>query len=433
MTYPHFKDSIFYSIVFTLAGLLYLLPHYLSSSVGTAYIIIVMLMTLCSVFAWYRQIIPVRSALIFSLVLCIFLAPLLPYTSNDSERYLWDGAVFLSGFDPYITAPDSPLIFQLREVWPTPEEHAEYSTLYPPGALILFSICALAGPVYGIWVWKIMVTLAAMVSVVLTYKLLSLRKSLKNFHLFAFSPLLLFETQIGAHLDIFSVLGIVAALWCLQKDYIIRAGIIIGLAAAIKFLPAVIVGPFLFYLRPHKAVKLFLASAGIWLCIYAVMIGLGYKPLGLLPTFFEKWRGGAPLFPILESTKDMLDVSDRTFLLFISVLALTGFSLSAWLARHRKIDFALMLSLTVPLILSPVLFPWYLLVLVPFLALKPNLTVFTAITLAPLSYVILDKWLSEGIWEQAIWPSVVLLIGIIIAFIVDVTVKPKFIKDGEKI
>jgi len=408
-----------FSIMVMFLTTLYLLPEIFPSFIGTGYILIFLGMTVLSVITWQRKIISPFSALILSLLGCLFLAPLLPYTSNDSQRYLWDGAVLLSGLDPYVIAPNDPLVASLREIWPTPEEHAQYPTLYPPGGLILFSLCSLAGPSYAIWIWKIMTTLAVMLSLSFTYKLLILRDLTRHFYLVAFSPLLLFESQIGVHLDIFSVLGVVLALWCLEKEKIILAGAIIGLAATIKFLPAVIVGPFLFYLRPRQAFKLFVSSSLTWLSIYGMMFGLGYKPLGLLPTFFEKWRGGAPVFPVLEHVKGMLGLSSRSFLFCLMGLSLMGFSLSAWFARRGKINLALMLSLAVPLLLSPVLFPWYLLTLIPFLALRPSLTLFLAVTLAPLSYVVLNRWLSEGVWDQATWPAQVLGFCLLIGLVFD--------------
>lgn len=409
-----------YGLALGIVGGLYLLPYVMPSYIGTGYIALSLCLTLLSVIVWRTQIILPQSVLILSVVLCLCLAPLSPYTSNDVQRYMWDGAVFLSGFDPYVTSPNDSLVSHLREIWPTPEEHAQYPTLYPPGGLTLFALCAMGGPIYGLWIWKGMVTLAVISTLILMYKLLDYRNALKYFSLVGFSPLLLFEAQVGGHLDIFSVLGIVAALWCIEKDRLITAGIIIGLAATTKFLPAVIVGPFLFYLNPRSALKLLISSAVTWLSVYLLMFGLGYRPLGLLPTFFEKWRGGAPVYPYLEILKDSVGLSGAQFLYLIIGLAVCGFGVSAKLAREGRIDLAVILALAIPLLVSPVLFPWYVLALVPFLALKPNLTLFTAVTAAPLSYVVLNKWLADGVWEQAIWPSQVLLIGLIAAFSLDI-------------
>jgi len=408
-----------YGSVLALIAAIAFLPQLFPATIGTGYIIIFFALTAVSIIAWRSEIITPRATLMLAITACLCLGFIAPYTSNDSERYLWDGAVFLSGFDPYITAPNDPSVAYLREIWSTPEEHAKYPTLYPPGGLSLFAICALAGPVYGIWVWKFLTTLALILTLIISYNLLTIRRLAHHFPLIALSPLLLFETQIGGHLDIFSLLGIAAALWCFEKDKIWQAGLILGLAATTKFLPAVIVGPYLFFLRPKQAIKLFLSAAGVWLSIYGIMFGLGYKPLGLLPTFFEKWRGGAPLFPLLESAKTALKLTDRAFVVGLMSLAVAGFGLSAWLARIRHIDIALILTLSIPLLLSPILFPWYLLALLPFLALRPSYTLFAAITLTPLSYVVLNQWLSEGIWAQAAWPAHVLLLGLIAGLCLD--------------
>ena len=404
----------FYSTFIAIILGVYLLPNVFPSYIGTGYVSLTLAMSCLSVLAWHYDIMSPRNVLLLSILGCLCLAPLVPYTSNDTQRYLWDGAVFLSGLDPYVISPNDPLAANLREIWATPEEHAKYATLYPPGGLFLFSICSLAGPDYAIWIWKLMTTSAVIISLITVFKLLVSRNLTRHFYLIAFSPLLLFESQIGGHLDIFSVLGVVLALWALEKDKVVLAGIIIGLAATTKFLPAVIVGPFLFHLHPRKAFKLFASSALTWLSLYAVIFGLGYKPLGLLPTFFEKWRGGAPFFPILEEVKLFLGLSNHYFLMGLIGLAVTGFSVSAWLAHKGSIVTAIMLSLSIPLLLSPVLFPWYLLVLVPLLALRPSVTVFLAITFAPLSYVALDKWLAQGIWDQPSWPPIVLGVVIMI-------------------
>ena len=53
-------------------------------------------------------------------------------------------------------------------------------------------------------------------------------------------------------------------------------------------------------------------------------------------------------------------------------------------------------------------------IFVPLLALRPNTTLILALPLGTLSYVVLDKWLGEGLWEPAAWPATLLLIGIIV-------------------
>jgi len=47
------------------------------------------------------------------------------------------------------------------------------------------------------------------------------------------------------------------------------------------------VGPFLFYLKPRRALKMAFSAAFIWVSIYGAMIGLGYKPLGYSRHFLK--------------------------------------------------------------------------------------------------------------------------------------------------
>ncbi len=414
---PKLGLSYLAMVVITLG--VYVIPQAVPLKIGTAYILLSCLLSVLGLYIWASKTASPKHILILGVLLILILLPLPALTSNDIDRYLWDGAVFLNGHDPYVTAPNDEKVSALRQLWSTPEEHAAYATLYPPGALSLFAMSALGGPVYGVWVWKIIASTAAVVALIVSYRLLKHRGGLEHFALIALSPLFFLETGVGAHLDIICVLGVVSALWCLEKDKIVLAGIIIGLAASVKFLPAVMAGPLLFYLKPRQAVKLFLSAASIWGLIYLVMFGLGYKPLGLLPVFFEKWRGGAPLYPLLEAIQILLSLSKTQFLALLGLLAVLTFGLSAWIAKKGHIILAIALTFSVPLLLSPVLFPWYLMIFLPLLALRPNATLILVLTLAPFSYVVLDRWLSQGLWEPASWPAMLLLFAILMGLFID--------------
>ena len=60
--------------------------------------------------------------------------------------------------------------------------------------------------------------------------------------------------------------------------------------------------------------------------------------------------------------------------------------------------------MTAPLAVSPVVFPWYLTALVPVIALKPSAALLGWVSAAPLTYIVLNQWLSEGVWAPAQWP-----------------------------
>ena len=166
------SDQKSYGVVagfFLIIAALYGLQHVMPSYIGTGYIGLYLLMAGLSLYVWQRQVLSPQYCLYLGIALCLALFPLSPLTSNDAERYLWDGAVFLNGLDPYITAPNDAAVSALRDIWPTPPEHAAYPTLYPPGALSLFALSAMTGPVFGFWLWKLTISIAAIASLVLTY------------------------------------------------------------------------------------------------------------------------------------------------------------------------------------------------------------------------------------------------------------------------
>ena len=421
---PKDRSKVSHTAVYLFAVLiielgLYVLPLIFPHNIGSSYMGLYGLMLGLSLYMWRYQPLPPKHVLMIGIIAILVLSPLSALTSNDAERYLWDGRVFLSGLDPYVTSPNNPAVADLRAIWPTPEEHSDYATLYPPGALTLFALSATAGPTYGIWLWKFIAISAALLNLTLGYDLLRRRNLLSALPLIALSPLLLFETGAGLHVDIICVLAVTAALWCLETKRIIQAGIILGIAATVKFLPAVIIGPLLFFMKPKHALQIFLAASLTWLSVYGLMFAVGYKPLGLLPTFFEKWRGGAPIYPLLEGIKTTASLSTQSFLGLLGLIAAILFGLSAYLARRGYIIIAISLSIATPLLLSPVLFPWYLMILIPLFALRPTYTVIAAITVVPLSYEVLNQWLSAGHWSPAVWPSYILLAGIITGLCLD--------------
>lgn len=413
------RHLIFLALNFSLISLYLLSSGFGGPQIGSLYAGLHVFLFGLMVYIWRANPFTARQTLCLGIAFYLFLVPLASFTSNDSQRYLWDGAVLLSGFDPYITAPNALEVQDLRSVWPTPEEHANYPTLYPPGALLLFGLSAKAGPTFGLWLWKVLASLALVGSYLIGYKLLKRRGVLKHLPLLVLNPLLYLETAIGLHIDVFSVLGILAALYMLERKFFARAGMIIGLAASIKFLPALIAGPLLFYLRPKAALKIFIGSALTWYLIYLGAFHLGFQPLGLLPEFFDKWSGGAPFYPAIDTIEKALGLDANGQFIFKALLAVIGFGLSAWLAYRCFIIAAMALSLSVPLVLTPVLFPWYVTVLIPLLAIRPSASLLLPLGVVSFFYVVLDKWVSQNIWELPSWPAELLAGAIVLGLMWD--------------
>ena len=68
------------------------------------------------------------------------------------------------------------------------------------------------------------------------------------------------------------------------------------------------------------------------------------------------------------------------------------------------------------LLLSPTLHPWYVTWIVPFLAFERSRAAHWLVVVAPLSYVLLPRWVNEGVWSEPawLWPVVALpLLGLL--------------------
>ena len=350
-----------------------------------------------------------------------------PYTSNDVTRYLFDGRIALEGFDPYQVPHNANELASLREQWNPPAEHAKYATLYPPLALSFFSFAASFGPIAATWVWQALTALASVAVLLLGYKVLQRQDKLQHLPLLALSPLLILEAGEGLHLDIITALAVLAAVYFWQSKQLLLVGLCIAVGGLLKILPMVLLLPlFIMLTRWQDRFILVVTAVGVWLGGYVLGFYLGFRPIGSLAIFFEKWRSGSALFLWVEP-----HVSSITMLVIALLLMLLGFlSIAAYLWRskltcsnheHLNLDDKLFLSMQLmmafPLMISPVIFPWYLLPLMALLALRPNLLVIAWSLSIPLLYEVLGQFACCDNWAPADWPIHIIGLSLIVAAI----------------
>jgi hypothetical protein len=153
---------------------------------------------------------------------------------------------------------------------------------------------------------------------------------------------------------------------------------------------------------------------------YGALFAIGFNPIGSISIFFQKWRNASPLFEVFDTY--LSDLGLITLLFFIATVTAIGIASVCYFDKKQsngvssnvigpKHVFCLQLAVALPLFLSPVLFPWYLMPLVPLLALGPNLYLLTWLFLMPLTYEVLGEFICCGHWQPASWP--VWLLGIL--------------------
>jgi hypothetical protein len=140
--------------------------------------------------------------------------PLLPLPltlSDDALRYVWDGKVAAAGHNPYALAPDArELTFLRDEPW-RQLSHREVPTVYPPLSIAAFSIAARLP--FPIPAWKGLVTAADLLACAL---LLALARRLGlpegRAVWYAWNPLAALEGAGMGHLDVLGVAALLATL-----------------------------------------------------------------------------------------------------------------------------------------------------------------------------------------------------------------------------
>lgn len=346
----------------------------------------------------------------------ILLIPVDGYTSNDVDRYLFDGFIAASGLDPYSVSHDADQLATVVAQWNPPPEHLKYVTLYPPLAISLYAFAASFGPDTAKLVWSSMIAFASILTLV--FCVLSLKQINKIHHtaLVALSPILLLEAGIGVHVDTFSALFIAISVYCCVTKKYTLVGIAIGLGTLVKLLPLVLMGPIFLYLRGWKnktAVVL-----GFLTCVvggYAMAFAIGWIPFGSTGVFFEKFRFGSPLFTLLEHYLASTQLFYAVLGLMLSAYAaLAVFSVKAGQSQNNERLFvALQLSLSIPLLLGPIVYPWYLMSLVPVVIMAPRVWLLMWMALLPTSYQVLSQWLCCQQWAPATWPLVLTIVGVV--------------------
>ena len=397
-------------------------------------------LTICAGAVWYlgRRLPPSTARVVVAagILARLVLIPVPAITTHDPQRYLWDGAVALEGLDPYGVAPNDPALDGLHDTWPTPQEHGHLATLYPPGAVAVFAACAALGPVGGPWAWKGLATLASIAALLLIAAVMYRRDdlSVSNIALIALNPLLLLEVGVGAHLDALAALSIAAAIGLLVKAprqtrsraHRAWAGVALGAGALFKLTPIVVLPALAAVLigdgkdaGRRAAVDLTAAALATVAVGYLLAAILGWSAVGSLLPFLGTWRFGSPVMASLEAL-----VGSAALPLCAAVGAL-GLVLIAWRARRRVdhnmsiVGAAAASSFALLLMLSPAVFPWYLLPLAVLGSMAPSFFLLVWMTTVPLTYEVIDRFDSSGVWEPAIWPLAVIAGGWLLAAVLD--------------
>lgn len=367
------------------------------------------------------------------------LLPLPLSLSDDALRYLWDGKVAMAGANPYAHPPAAAELSPLRDETWRRLPHAEVATVYPPLAITAFSIATLLP--FPLLAWKSLATATDLAACGLLLAL-ARRRGIPEGRTawYAWNPLVVLEVAGMGHVDALGVAAIVAAVLALTprpggESRWERAAL--GAAAGVlaKLAPLAAL-PMWVRQSGRPARFLALALGLVAVAFLPVLTATGGIPPGLLrygvswefngPLFEPLWRlldaaGAAPaLKAFLDRLKEWTGEHEAWNPLYpylypqLLAKALLALGMAAAVVRSvRERDpltgtGRLFGSL---LLLSPTVYPWYLLWVLPWAALARHRAWLALSGLVLLSYLPktaglpLMPWIYLSIWAPfaALW------------------------------
>ena len=282
-----------------------------------------------------------------------FLIPAGP--QDDLHRYVWDGRVQRLGYNPYTAIPADPALAGLHTRETRELNHPDVASPYPPGAQLFFrAVTAISESTFA---FKVPLVACDLAIILVLFDVL--RRTGQGEHwvlAYAWHPLIATEVAGGGHIDILGVLLLVISAATLARRWRAVAALTFGLAVAVKFLPIVLAPLYWRRVRIRDA----LLAVFVFGLLYVPFLERGRIPIGSLGTYVQSFRFNDPVFATLEQVTSPQLVA--------GLAVLVGFLTAIWLRSKAPAwsSDAFAWPMAASLLCAPVVYPWYLLWLLPF-------------------------------------------------------------------
>lgn len=339
-----------------------------------------------------------RSIWVAGIALRVGVLPAAPVLSEDIYRYMWDGWVQSNGVNPYVQPPASTALETLRTEWWPLINHPEVSTIYPPGAQLVFALLAWIGPAW--WIFKL-AWFAADLAVAWLIHRLSRGRGALPLLLYLWSPLVIVEVAWSGHMDPLGIAAMLGAAVLAGGASAWRAGSLLGVGVAVKFAPLAAL-PALARLggrRPLAAGLGVTAALAVPALLYLPYAGAGASLFSGLRTYADLWEFNAGIYRILERLPGHADLPKWIGAAVVGALAVRA-GLRRW-----PLERALSATIGAALLLSPTLHPWYVLWVLPFACLSSSRGWLLLSGTVFLAYAGRDVYLATGVWPEPAWLS----------------------------
>jgi hypothetical protein len=326
-----------------------------------------------------------------------------PAMSSDVYRYAWDGVVQHAHINPYRYVPGDKALAFLRapnqDLFDNMNRRDYAHTIYPPAAQFLFYLITFISPTMT-FMKTAMVLFEGLTMWALVALLREMGVRREQTLIYAWCPLLIWEIGDSGHLDSVAMAFIALALLFRYRQKPVLTGLFLGLAVMTKMYPLVLLPALMMRRDPTSqyrdvghpvfgwdwkmpAVVFAVIATG-----YAAYSSVGMMVFGFLGGYVEEegMQSGARYF-LLQLVQEIPGLHTLPASIFLGFCVVVFASLTFWALKVAKkssngsgfLAPAFALAFALMLLFSPH-YPWYIVWLVPFLALVPSLTVLTYLT-----------------------------------------------------
>ena len=320
--------------------------------------------------------------------------PAQPFLSSDIYRYVWDGVVQHAHISPYRYVPGDAVLTFLRaphqSIFDKINRRDYAHTIYPPAAQALFYLITWISPTV-----TFMKTAMVLFEGVTMYALVTFLQSIgvrrEQTLLYAWCPLLVWEIAGSGHLDSAAMAFIALALLARLRRLPVLTGLFLGVAILLKLYPLVLL-PAL-YRRGEWKMPATVAS--VVALGYAAYSGVGLLVFGFLGGYVkeEGMATGARYF-LLELAQKLYGLQGISTTAYFGFCATVFAGIIWWCWQISDLDVtnrrnpfasegiasflppAFALASALMFLFSPH-YAWYIVWLIPFFTLMPNLPILT--------------------------------------------------------
>ena len=334
-----------------------------------------------------------------------------PILEDDHYRYLWDGGVVASGFNPYKYAPKafltpsetiipSELKILAKEAGTILQHvnHPELRTIYPPLAQGTFALAHWISP-WSLSAWRVVLLVTDVATLILlSYVLFIFGFPMKGLVVYWWNPLLIKEIYNSGHMDVLLFPFLLATFFFTSRQHYLLGSGVLGIASGIKIWPVLLLPIVLrpLWCQPRRMLLglfVFIFTSGI---VLFPILYTGLGELSGLSAYASYWQMNDALYMAffwgISKVATMSNDPIFTHLLARSVVVCILVVLTFLIIRkdhfnNKELAGRFLLLTAMLFFLSPTQFPWYFLWLLPFLALRISFSLLLLSALLPIYYM----------------------------------------------